>query len=162
LRDWSGTGKFLCHSTPPPSCCSREGDVLHAVVFSPKSCRIAREISIKGKGMESRSEVREITVEELSKKMSDQADAVVLIDVREEVEKQIADIGGVRISLAEIVARQAEIPRDREVVIYCRSGGRSAEAVRVLQKQFGYDNLVNLRGGILDWADKIDPNINKY
>jgi rhodanese-related sulfurtransferase len=89
-------------------------------------------------------------------------EAIVLIDVREASEKEIADLGGALIPMKEVPTRLAEIPRDVPVVIYCRSGGRSGRVVADLQAQHGYTNLMNLRGGTLQWSDDVDPSMKKY
>ena len=54
-----------------------------------------------------------------------------------------------------------EIPRDKEIIVHCKMGGRSARAADYLRQQ-GYANVKNLKGGILDWSDKIDPSVPKY
>ncbi len=106
--------------------------------------------------------VEEITVQEL-KKMLDENDPVLLIDVREKFEKELVDIGGSLIPLGQLADRISEIDSEKEnpVVIYCRSGARSAEACRILQSN-GFKNVKNLKGGILKWADDIDPSLPKY
>jgi sulfur-carrier protein adenylyltransferase/sulfurtransferase len=55
-----------------------------------------------------------------------------------------------------------KISKDKQVVIHCRSGKRSADAIRALEEKFGYDNLYNLKGGILAYADQIDNSLAKY
>lgn len=64
--------------------------------------------------------------------------------------------------MANIFEYADQIARDREVIIHCRSGGRSGRAVEELQQAFGFDNLYNLKGGILAYADEVDPSITKY
>ena len=105
--------------------------------------------------------IKEISVKELKQKL-DNKDDLQLIDVREADEKQIADIGGELIPLSEISAAPDRVARDKPVVIYCRSGGRSMRACQALASQHGFTNLINLTGGILAWADEIDPKIQKY
>lgn len=85
-----------------------------------------------------------------------------LIDVREITEAEIVTIGGRLIPMSEIADRVEEIPRDKKVVIYCRSGIRSANVIRYLEEQYGYTNLYNLRGGVLEWIREIDPGLNSY
>ncbi|MFO8030640.1 MAG: rhodanese-like domain-containing protein [Cyclonatronaceae bacterium] len=106
--------------------------------------------------------VKEITVQEL-KKLQDENAPLLLIDVREKFEKELVDIGGTLIPLGQLNDRIGEIESEKEnpVVIYCRSGARSAEACRILQSH-GFSNVRNLRGGILKWADDIDPSLPKY
>ncbi len=105
--------------------------------------------------------VREISVQELQGLLAQNAD-IQLIDVREPYEYGIANLGGELIPPGEIPASAARIARDKMVVFYCRSGKRSAEAIRQLRQQEGLDNLCNLRGGILAWAREIDPSMKQY
>ena len=65
------------------------------------------------------------------------------------------------IPLSELPERLEEIPRDREIVVYCRSGIRSETAARMLVEE-GFSSVFNLVGGILAWADDIDPSLPKY
>jgi len=106
------------------------------------------------------SAVPEITVSEL-KNLIDADSAPILIDVREPHEVEIASIGGNLIPLKTLPQRIAEIPTDVPVVIYCRSGGRSGQACEFLM-QAGHKNVKNLKGGVLEWADKIDATMTKY
>ncbi len=84
-----------------------------------------------------------------------------LIDVREQNEYDFANIGGTLIPLGQLSQRIDEIPEDGDVVVMCRSGGRSAQAVATLQAA-GRKNVHNLTGGILGWADAIDQTVPKY
>jgi sulfur-carrier protein adenylyltransferase/sulfurtransferase len=108
----------------------------------------------------------EIMVHECSvldlKQMLDNGENLVLIDVREPNEFEIAQINGILIPLSEIQERWTEIPKEGKVIIHCRSGVRSANAIRFLHEQHGYTNLINLKGGILAWSAEIDPSIPKY
>jgi len=105
--------------------------------------------------------VKELTVEDL-KKLFDNKANIQLIDVREKFELEIANIGGLHIPMSEVTSRLDEIDSDRQVVIYCRSGRRSAIAVDHIQQVIGHNNMYNLTGGILEWADKIDNRLRKY
>ena len=107
------------------------------------------------------SPVKELSVEEL-KELFDNKEDFQLIDVREKFEVEIANIGGLHIPMNEINNRLHEIDKDRQVVIYCRSGRRSAIAVDHIQQVNGHTKMYNLAGGILDWADKIDNRLKKY
>ena len=102
----------------------------------------------------------EITVRELKSRM-DAGRETLLVDVREPYENRICRLDGVLIPLAEIPSRLAEIDRSRDIVVYCRSGARSAAAVAYL-KQAGFARVWNLRGGILAWAEEIDPAMPRY
>ena len=92
----------------------------------------------------------------------DAGDDVLILDVREPNEYQINRIpGSVLIPLGELPRRYAELPKDRDVVAHCKMGGRSAKAVEFLQS-VGFRRVKNLRGGILEWIDKVDPSQPKY
>ena len=101
----------------------------------------------------------EITVSELKKMMDKQG--IHILDVREDYEYEIANIGGQFIPLNQVVDRKAEIPGDKRVVVMCKAGGRSQKAIDLLKKE-GFDNLVNLKGGILAWQQEIDPELEVY
>jgi adenylyltransferase/sulfurtransferase len=99
-------------------------------------------------------------VKELKARL-DAGEDVQLIDVREPWEVQVAQIGGKLIPQNDVPSRLAEIDRNREVVIHCRSGARSQRIAEFLQQQ-GYPRVANLAGGILAWSDEIDPSVTKY
>ena len=105
--------------------------------------------------------VKELTVKEL-KALQDSGEDFQLIDVRETFEKEIADIGGDLIPMGKILSESDKIATDKKVVVYCRSGNRSANVIHALEQQFGFDNLYNLEGGILAWADEVDTSLAKY
>jgi adenylyltransferase/sulfurtransferase len=105
--------------------------------------------------------VGETTVEELKARL-DRHEPVFILDVRNPPEYQICRLpGSTLIPLPELPQRVRELDPDREMVVHCKSGMRSAKAVQFLREQ-GFRNLKNLRGGILAWADKIDPTMPKY
>jgi adenylyltransferase/sulfurtransferase len=82
--------------------------------------------------------------------------------VREPNEYQINRIAGsTLIPLGELPRRYQELPRDRAIVTQCKVGARSAKAMDFL-KSVGFKDVKNLRGGILDWIDKVDPSQPKY
>ncbi len=102
-----------------------------------------------------------ITVEDL-KSRKDRGEELTLVDVREPHEWAISDLPeSVKIPLASLPHRLDELPRDGEIVVYCRTGGRSGNAVQFL-RQRGYGKVFNLSGGINRWADQIDPTMAKY
>jgi adenylyltransferase/sulfurtransferase len=105
--------------------------------------------------------MKEVTVQELKKLIDDKAD-FQLIDVREPYEYEIANLQGELIPLGQVEAQRDKISDDKQVVIHCRSGARSGNAVALLESKYGYDNLYNLKGGILAWSDQIDPSVPKY
>lgn len=102
-----------------------------------------------------------IEVTELKARL-DRGDDVLLIDVREEEEYAICRIPGAQlIPLGAFRERHHELPRDADIVIHCKMGGRSAQAVHLL-RQAGHTRVQNLAGGIHAWADEIDPSVPKY
>jgi len=105
--------------------------------------------------------MKEVNVHEL-KKLLDNKEDFQLIDVREKGEHDFCAIGGELIPMGQIFQNVDRINKEKKVVIYCRSGNRSANVIRALEQQFNFKNLYNLKGGILDWADEIDPSIPKY
>jgi adenylyltransferase/sulfurtransferase len=105
--------------------------------------------------------VPEISVEEL-KRRQDAGEKFVLLDVREPYEYDIARIPGSKlIPLGELHARLSELDTADEIVIHCKSGYRSANALRELQGA-GFAKVWNVEGGILAWADRVDPSVAKY
>ena len=105
--------------------------------------------------------VPEVTVEELKAKL-DRGEDVHVLDVREPNEYQICRIAGsTLIPLGELSNRTAELDRDRELIVHCKMGGRSAKAVALLQER-GFTRARNLTGGILAWIDRVDPSQSKY
>src|SRR5579883_1589842 len=96
------------------------------------------------------------------KQKQDRGDNFVLIDVREPYEYQIAKIPGARlIPLGELPKHLDELDREADIVVHCKSGGRSQKAVD-LMKQRGFKHVRNMVGGILAWSDKVDPSVPKY
>ena len=85
-----------------------------------------------------------------------------LIDVREPHEYDLVNIGAKLIPLASIAANADQIAKDRKVVVYCKMGGRSTKAIRELEEKFGFDNLYNLKGGIIAYIDEVQPELTKY
>jgi adenylyltransferase/sulfurtransferase len=104
--------------------------------------------------------IPQLSVKELKSRI-DAGEDVFVLDVREPYEYQIANIGGKLIPQNDVPQRLAEIDRDREIVVQCRSGARSQRIAELLQ-QSGYQKVANLAGGILAWADEIDPKMQKY
>jgi adenylyltransferase/sulfurtransferase len=103
----------------------------------------------------------EITAVELKQRM-DQGDALKIVDVREPNEYQINRIPGAQlIPLGELPRRYAELDPEEELVVHCKMGGRSAKAADYL-RSVGFKRVLNLKGGILEWVDKVDPSQPKY
>ena len=105
--------------------------------------------------------LRELTPSELAQKLA-RGDDLDLIDVREPHEYAIARIDGARlIPLGTLTEAIASLEREREIIVHCKSGGRSARAVRFLQ-DVGFRNVWNLTGGITRWSAEVDPSIPTY
>src|SRR5215475_11364903 len=104
--------------------------------------------------------VPEISVEELKQRLDAKEDLFIL-DVREPHEYQICNLNGQLIPLNDLPRRVHELDPSKEMVVHCRSGQRSARAVGFL-RQAGFTKAKNLAGGILAWADRIDPKVPKY
>ncbi len=105
----------------------------------------------------------EIDVSELKRRL-DAGEAYQLVDVREDYEWEICNLleaGALHIPLDELPDRLGELDRDRPLILHCRTGVRSAHAALYLQS-LGYENAVNLGGGILAWAEEIDPGLAVY
>lgn len=103
----------------------------------------------------------EVSVQELARKRA-AGEPFTLLDVREIFEDEIATIDGrVLIPLGQLPERLGEIPHDREIVVHCHSGVRSAHAAQLLQKA-GFDRVYNLAGGIDAWSAVIDPSVPRY
>jgi sulfur-carrier protein adenylyltransferase/sulfurtransferase len=103
----------------------------------------------------------EISSVELKRRL-DAGDKLLVLDVREPNEYQINRIpGSTLIPLGELPRRYQELPKDVEIVTQCKMGGRSAKAHDFL-KSVGFSKVKNLKGGILDWIDKVDPSQPKY
>ena len=104
--------------------------------------------------------VPEMQVEELKRRL-DAGDDLYVLDVREPHEYRICNLGAPLIPLGDLPQRVHELDRSREIVVHCRSGARSARAAEFLQ-QAGFLKVHNLAGGILAWADRVDPTMPKY
>jgi molybdopterin/thiamine biosynthesis adenylyltransferase/rhodanese-related sulfurtransferase len=103
----------------------------------------------------------ETTVEELKGRL-DRHENLFILDVRNPEEFQICRIpGSTLIPLPQLPQRFGELEREREIIVHCKSGMRSLKAQQFLRGQ-GFRAIKNLKGGILAWADKIDPNMPKY
>ena len=107
--------------------------------------------------------VPEITPTELKARLDD-GDVLVLVDVREPHEVEIADLpdhGQTLIPTNEFAQRFGELDPESELVIYCRTGSRSEWAAAILL-QSGYERVLNLRGGVLGWRAEVDPSLTAY
>ena len=107
--------------------------------------------------------IQEISPLELKERM-DRGDRLVLVDVREQFERNLADlpdVGQIHMPVKEIPLRGRELDQTAEIVLYCRSGPRSAWATERLMKM-GYTRVLNLQGGVLGWRAQVDPTLPGY
>ena len=103
----------------------------------------------------------ELTVEELKSKIEN-SEPFTLLDVREPHEYYMSDLDGTtRIPMDELRGRLKELKKDKEIIVMCRSGNRSGIAVKMLLDN-GYKKALNLKGGINEWAKKIDTSLPEY
>jgi len=104
--------------------------------------------------------VPEISVTELKRKM-DAGENINVLDVREPHEYEVANIGVRLVPLGELPQRLAEFDQNENFAIHCKTGGRSAKAVKLLQDA-GFENVYNVKGGITAWSEEVDPSVPKY
>jgi rhodanese-related sulfurtransferase len=104
--------------------------------------------------------VPEIQAEDLKSRL-DRGDNLFLLDVRDEYEFEISNIGGHLIPLAELPKRLDELNARQEIVAVCKMGPRGVKAVELLQQK-GFRKVSNLRGGIHAWSDRVDRKVRKY
>ncbi len=106
--------------------------------------------------------MEEISATELKQRL-DNGDDIQIIDVREPNEVAYCSIPNtIHIPLAQVLNRMNEIDPNRETVVHCKMGGRSARAIDALQRSGFTGKLNNLKGGILAWSDEVDPTVPKY
>jgi molybdopterin/thiamine biosynthesis adenylyltransferase/rhodanese-related sulfurtransferase len=115
---------------------------------------------IRGEEQAVETKYPEMQVEELKRRL-DAGEDLFVLDVREPHEYQICNISGYLIPLGDLPKRVHELDSSREIVAHCRSGVRSGKAVDFL-RQAGFKKVHNLAGGILAWADRVDPKMPKY
>ncbi len=115
---------------------------------------------IRGQEEPAGNDVPSISVEELKKKLDAKAD-VFILDVREPHEYQICNLKGYLIPVGDLPKRVNELDSSREIIAHCKMGGRSAKAVNFLRRA-GFTKVYNLTGGIVAWAERIDPKMPKY
>src|SRR5947208_4934667 len=115
---------------------------------------------IRGEEKPVETGIPEMQVEELKRRL-DAGENLYVLEVREPHEYQICNISGYLIPLGDLPKRVHELASSREIVAHCRSGARSTKAVDFL-RQAGFKKVHNLAGGILAWADRVDPKMPKY
>lgn len=102
----------------------------------------------------------EITPRELKQRL-EKGDALQIVDVRDAEELKIARLDAIHIPLTDLVMRYRELDPDRETVLVCHHGIRSAQATLLLS-QLGFEKVKNLKGGIDRWSTDVDPSVPKY
>ncbi len=132
---------------------------IHELIDYDQFCGVTSN-SEESKNMASVVSDFDITATELSKKLTQES--IFLLDVREPEEFEFCAIpGGTLIPLKQLPQRVAEVDGSREIIVYCRTGKRSAQAVEFLRRS-GFPSAKNLRGGIHAWADEVDSTVPKY
>jgi len=132
-----------------------ENATIKALIDYEEFCGIGPEIG------ESSTGVNEVTARELKEEL-DQGQDPYILDVRNPVEYEISRIEGSHlIPLDQLLNRLHELDSARDIVAHCRTGARSAKAIEMLQEA-GFRKLRNLKGGVLAWADEVDPTMPKY
>ena len=106
--------------------------------------------------------MKSISPKELNNLINSKSNDFQLIDIREEYEHGICCIGGDKINMYQIPDKVSEISKEKKVIIYCRTGARSANVVTILEKNFNFQNVYNLDGGIMKWREDVDPTLNEY
>ena len=106
--------------------------------------------------------MEEITSTELKQRL-DKGEDIQIVDVREDNEVAIGRIpNSIHIPLAQVLTRMNEIDPNRETVVHCKMGGRSARAIEALTRAGFPGKLKNLKGGITAWSNEVDPSVPKY
>ncbi|TVR37078.1 MAG: hypothetical protein EA392_13660 [Cryomorphaceae bacterium] len=105
--------------------------------------------------------MKTITAEELREKLLS-GSPVQVIDLREAYERDICSLNSEHIPLGDLLTQLHQLRRDVPVVLHCKGGDRAKAAVAALHQKHGFDNVYNLEGGIMAWAERIDPLMEKY
>jgi sulfur-carrier protein adenylyltransferase/sulfurtransferase len=135
-------------------------DSIKTLIDYDDFCGISQEKN-KSLNANQNTTMKEITVQELKKLMDAGAD-FQLIDVREPHEYEICNLNGELIPMSEIPYNVDKISKDKKVVLHCRSGKRSGDMLLWLEKNHGFQNLYNLKGGVLAWSKEVDPSMPQY
>ncbi len=138
----------------------RTRETIRELIDYENFCGISRD---KNKSLDqvNSNVMKEVTVQEL-KQMKESGADFQLIDVREPHEYDICNLDGELIPMSDIPDNVDRISRDKQVILHCRSGKRSGDMLLWLEKNHGFTNLYNLKGGVLAWAREIDPEMPTY
>ena len=106
--------------------------------------------------------MEEITPSELKKRL-DNGDDIQIVDVRENNEVAISRLpNSIHIPMAQVLVRMNEIDPNRDTVVHCKMGGRSARVIDALKRSGFTGKLMNLKGGIIGWSNEVDPTMPRY
>ena len=144
------TTRFLNLKCNPDNPVSGKSPTVHALIDYEEFCNPSHN----------KTSLNEVTPIEV-KRMLDQEIKFQLIDVREPHEFELVNIGGENVPLNTIEKNISAIKRDIPVVIHCKSGARSLLAIEKLQ-QYGFTNLLNMKGGLIQWVNDVNPQLTKY
>jgi adenylyltransferase/sulfurtransferase len=146
------------HLRKNPKCrvCGEEPEITHLIDYE-EFCGVPARDSKAGLA----GEEWDIEPREVQRRLNNK-EAIQLVDVRDPVELQISSLpGAVLLPLGQLLQRITDLDPDQEIVLFCRTGVRSARALRLLVGQ-GFTHLHNLKGGINAWAEQVDPSMNRY
>jgi adenylyltransferase/sulfurtransferase len=144
--------RILRFNPDPDNPVTGERPTIHGLIDYDQFCRGGPAADMYG--------IAELTAKELRERHRN-GEALQLIDVREPFERRIVDIGGELIPLGELESHLDRIAHDRPVILYCKTGSRSLRAAQILREK-GFDNVWNLKGGIVAYIDEIDPTLRGY
>ena len=106
--------------------------------------------------------IRQLSVEELKGELGAEPNSILLLDVREADEREFARIEpSLHIPMNRVPGRLGELPKEREIVVYCHTGMRSQVVAAYLERS-GFPKVANLRGGIDEWSIRVDPQVPRY
>jgi len=106
--------------------------------------------------------LEQLDVRTVAQRLQERPESMILLDVREAFEREVASIDpSLHIPMGDVPSRLEEIPRDRQVVVYCHSGARSMVVAGFLHEQ-GFERVANLSGGIDAWSVRVDPKVPRY
>ncbi len=144
------TTRFLKLKANPDNPVSGTNPTIRALIDYEAFCNPVHTSSEKG--------VKEISATEV-KRLLEQGTKIQIIDVREPFEYEMINIGGLNIPLSIIENKVGQIEKETTVVVLCKSGQRSAQAIRQLQQYHGFNNLLNMTGGLLKWREEVDGTL---
>ncbi len=103
--------------------------------------------------------MKNITVSELKQKI-DSNESLFLLDIREDYEREVSHIPSVHVPMGEVAEKASEFPKEKEIIVICRSGRRAIPVADFLENDFQFPNVSILEGGLLAWKQEIDPSLD--